>query len=116
VVLSIKQTTLGEMDQRMGTRIQKKMLGSVAAFHPPFYKRRGTIAPKCQAACHKDLGWALLEKSHLWIKGWAPGQRSVGMSGFIHKAPTTLGEMDQRLGTRIQKKMLGSVAASPTTF
>ncbi len=73
--------------------IQKKMLGSVD-------KRRGTRASKCRAAYHKGRGWkhatidqmpdtqiTLLEKSHLCIKGWAPGYKSVRMmSGCIYKA------------------------------
>ncbi len=73
------------LDQRLGTRIQKNFGIRCCISAHLLIKRWGTTASKYQAACHKGRGWknatvdqmpdtsiALLEKSHLWIKGWAP--------------------------------------------
>jgi hypothetical protein len=39
---------------------------------------------KCHSRSKTGHADSLLEKSHLWIKGWAPGYKSVGMSGGAH--------------------------------
>jgi hypothetical protein len=95
----VKNTTV---DQKLGTQItllEKSHLWIKGC--APGYKRKcwdqlikggapghqSVELPATKVEVEKmspDTHIVLLEKPHLWIKGWAPGYKSVGMSGGAH--------------------------------